>query len=99
MTTKINFAVIGCGYIGKRHAEHINKLGNLVAVCDIDEKKAIQLSEAYSCKRYFHIDDLLDESKNIDVVSVCTPNGLHAEHAIKALNRGNHVLCEKPMAI
>lgn len=99
MTTKINFAVIGCGYIGKRHVEHISKLGNLVAVCDIDEKKAIELSDTYSCRRYFHIDKLLNESENIDVVSVCTPNGLHTEHTVKALKRGNHVLCEKPMAL
>jgi predicted dehydrogenase len=37
--------------------------------------------------------------KGIDVVSVCTPNGLHAEHSIKAFRHGSHVLCEKPMAI
>jgi UDP-N-acetyl-2-amino-2-deoxyglucuronate dehydrogenase len=99
MTNRINFAVIGCGYIGKRHVEHISKLGNLVAVCDIDEKKAVQLSDSYSCKHYFDIDKLLEESEDIDVVSICTPNGLHAEHTVKALKRGNHVLCEKPMAL
>ena len=99
MVDKINFAVIGCGYIGKRHAEHISKLGNLVAVCDINEKKAVQISDSYNCKRYINIDKLLDESGNVDVVSVCTPNGLHAEHTIRALKKGNHVLCEKPMAL
>jgi predicted dehydrogenase len=99
MNNKINFAVVGCGYIGKRHAEHISNLGNLVAVCDSIEKKAVQLSDSYNCKRYFNLDKLLDESGNIDVVSVCTPNGLHAEHTIKALKKGNHVLCEKPMAL
>jgi predicted dehydrogenase len=99
MINRINFAVIGCGYIGKRHAEHISKLGNLVAVCDIKEEKAIQLSDSYNCKYYFSVDKLLDESGNVDVVSVCTPNGLHAEHTIKALKKGNHVLCEKPMAL
>jgi UDP-N-acetyl-2-amino-2-deoxyglucuronate dehydrogenase len=99
MANRIKFAVIGCGYIGKRHAEHINKLGNLVAVCDIKEEKAVQLSDSYKCKHYFNIDKLLDKSGNVDVVSVCTPNGLHAEHTIKALKKGNHVLCEKPMAL
>jgi len=99
MVDKINFAVIGCGYIGKRHAEHISKLANLVAVCDINEEKAVQISDSYNCKRYINIDKLLEESGNIDVVSVCTPNGLHAEHTIKALKKGNHVLCEKPMAL
>jgi predicted dehydrogenase len=99
MTNKINFAVIGCGYIGKRHAEHINNLGNLVAVCDIKEEKAVQLSDAYSCKRFLDIDELLEDSGNIDVISVCTPNGLHAEHTIKALRKEKHVVCEKPMAL
>src|ERR1035437_588102 len=99
MINRINFAVIGCGYIGKRHAEHISKLGNLVAVCDINEEKAVQISDSFNCKRYINIDKLLDESGNVDVVSVCTPNGLHAEHTIRALKKGNHVLCEKPMAL
>ena len=99
MTNKINFALIGCGYIGKRHAEHINNLGNLVAVCDIKENRAKQLGELYNCKSYFNIDALLNELKNIDVISVCTPNGLHKEHTVKALNKGFHVLCEKPMAL
>ena len=99
MAKKINFAVIGCGYIGKRHCEHINKLGNLVAVCDISAEKGIPLSDLYKCRYFSDIDQLLNASENFDVVSVCTPNGLHAEHTIKALKKGNHVVCEKPMAI
>jgi predicted dehydrogenase len=42
---------------------------------------------------------MLLSEKELDVISVCTPNGLHAEHSIKAFRRGFHVLCEKPMAI
>ncbi|MDR3609514.1 MAG: Gfo/Idh/MocA family oxidoreductase [Ignavibacteriaceae bacterium] len=99
MADRINFALIGCGYIGKRHAEHIARLGNLVAVCDIKENRAIQLSDIYKCKHYVDIDVLLDELKTIDVVSICTPNGLHASHSIKSLNKGYHVVCEKPMAL
>ncbi|MCF8340933.1 MAG: Gfo/Idh/MocA family oxidoreductase [Chitinophagaceae bacterium] len=96
---QINFAIIGCGRIAKRHAEHIKNNGNLIAVCDIEEEKAIEIAEKYGAKYYTNIDDLLNANLNIDVVSICSPNGLHAEHSIKALNAKCHVLCEKPMAI
>jgi predicted dehydrogenase len=96
---KINFALIGCGRIGNRHAEHITMIGNLVAVCDIDILKADELGKKYSAKIFTDFDTLLALEKNIDVVSICTPNGLHSLHAIKALKSGKHVLCEKPLAI
>lgn len=96
---KVKFAVIGCGRIAQRHAEHIVNNGQLKAVCDIDLGKALLLAEKYGATPYQHIDDLLAAESDIDVVSVCSPNGLHAEHSIKALNAGFHVLCEKPMAI
>ena len=96
---KLKFALIGCGRIGQRHAEHIHNNGELVAVCDIDEGKAKLLGEKYNVTAYKDLDKLLKKEKNIDVVSVCTPNGLHAEHTIKALRTGHHVLCEKPMCI
>ncbi|MEO6454970.1 MAG: Gfo/Idh/MocA family oxidoreductase [Ginsengibacter sp.] len=97
---KIRFLLIGCGKIGERHAMHISNLGKLIAVCDIDKNKANNIADGYNCKAYVSIDEALENEKDkIDVVSVCTPNGLHAEHSIKALQAGLHVLCEKPMAI
>lgn len=99
MKNKLSFTIIGCGQIGKRHAEQIAKIGTLKAVCDIDFIKLMELGEKYDCLVYGSIDTLLKENKNIDVITICTPNGLHAEHTIKALKAGFHVLCEKPMAI
>ena len=96
---KINFAIIGCGRIAYRHAEHIHNKGNLLAVCDIKSENADKLGEEYNVKAYYHIDELLKNETDIDVVSICTPNGLHAEHTIKSLRAGCHTLCEKPMAI
>jgi UDP-N-acetyl-2-amino-2-deoxyglucuronate dehydrogenase len=96
---KINFAIVGCGRIAQRHAEHINNNGSLIAVCDVSKENADLLASKYNCKAYYTIDDMLSLEKNIDVVSICSPNGLHAEHSIKALNAGLHVLCEKPLAI
>jgi len=96
---KFKFAIIGCGRIAQRHAEHIQKKGSLVAVCDIAEKKAIELAGKYQAKSYRLAADMLHAHPEIDVVSVCSPNGLHAEHTIAALKSGFHVLCEKPMAL
>lgn len=103
---KLKFAIIGCGQIAQRHAEHINNVGKLQAVCDIKIEKAWNLQEKYGDDESIKdvlacssIDQLLKYEKRIDVVSICTPNYLHAEHAIKALQAGCHVLCEKPMAI
>jgi UDP-N-acetyl-2-amino-2-deoxyglucuronate dehydrogenase len=96
---KLNFALIGCGRIGARHAAHISKYGILKAVCDIDKEKANLIGEENGASVYYEIDSLLEGETEIDVVSICTPNGLHAEHSIKSLKKGFHVLCEKPMCI
>jgi UDP-N-acetyl-2-amino-2-deoxyglucuronate dehydrogenase len=96
---KIKFVIVGCGRIAQRHAEHINNNGLLLAVCDISKDKADSLASLYNCKAYYSINEMLLLEKEIDVVSICSPNGLHAEHSIKALNAGFHVICEKPLAI
>jgi UDP-N-acetyl-2-amino-2-deoxyglucuronate dehydrogenase len=96
---KIRFDIIGCGRIAQRHAVHIKSMGVLAAVCDVVKEKADQLAKEYDAISFYSIDELLKAEAGIDVVSVCTPNGLHAEHSIKALQAGFHVLCEKPMAL
>ncbi len=99
MKTKIKFAIIGCGRIAQRHAEHIQQAGILSAVCDIEKDKAALLGEKYDAGFYGTAEEMLNAHPEIDVVAVCSPNGLHAEHTIKALKAGFHVLCEKPMAL
>ncbi len=95
----LKFGLIGCGRIGDRHANHMTKYGEIKAVCDVDESKARKFAETFECNHYTHIDELLAKEKDLDVVSICTPNGLHAEQTIKSLKAGHHVLCEKPMAL
>ncbi len=95
---QLTIAIIGVGHIGTQHAKHANNLGNLVAVCDINKDRAKTVAEQYKCKPYFSIEELLIGEKNLDLVAICTPNGLHAEHTMKALKAGCNVLCEKPMA-
>ncbi len=94
-----NFAVVGCGNIGRRHASQIAKVGNVKAVCDIVLTEALSLANLHKATYYLTIDDLLLSEKKIDVVSICTPNGLHAQHAIQCLQAGINVLCEKPLCL
>lgn len=95
----INFAIVGCGRIAQRHAEHISKRGQLVAVCDVVADKAQQLANTYGAKAYTSYADMLANETSIDVIAVCSPNGLHAQHSIEGLKAGFHVLCEKPMGL
>lgn len=82
-----------------RHAEIINNIGILAAVCDIKPDKAAEFAEKYNSRKYNFIDALLENEKELDVISICTPNALHSEHTIKSLKAGLNVLCEKPMSI
>src|SRR4051812_45545176 len=97
---KIKFAVVGQGHIGKRHAEMLrrNAACELVAVCDILPKEKLGL-ENVAEKFYTSIDELLNAHPEIEVIHVCTPNGLHYENSLKALEHNKHVVVEKPMAL
>jgi predicted dehydrogenase len=96
----LNFAIVGCGRIAQRHAEHIGNVGKLHAVCDVVESRAKDLAALYEAASFTSIEQMLNScASDVDVVAVCTPNGLHAEHTIKAFKASCHVLCEKPMAI
>ncbi|MCG7856216.1 Gfo/Idh/MocA family oxidoreductase [Flavihumibacter sediminis] len=99
MESRVKFGIVGCGRIAQRHAEHINNKGKLTAVCDVDKPKADEMALKYNAKAYYSIEDMLNEEKEIDVIAICSPNGLHAQHSIISLNMGFHVLCEKPMAL
>jgi UDP-N-acetyl-2-amino-2-deoxyglucuronate dehydrogenase len=92
------FAIAGCGRIAWRHAEQIATYGQLVTVLDIETPKAEKLAAAYKVKPTNTWEELLSRG-DIDVLSVCTPNGLHAQHSCQGLGAGMHVICEKPMAL
>lgn len=97
---KIRFAVIGCGHIGKRHAEMIKRdIGaELVALCDIRPKEELGI-EDYDVPFFASLNEMLHSGLEIDVINICTPNGLHAEMAIQAMKSDHHVVIEKPMAL
>jgi len=99
MSAALGFAIVGCGKIAPRHIAEAIKHGRLIAVCDIIPEKADSLAKQFSATAYYSLTDLLEKEKKIDVIAICTPNGLHAEHSIMALQAGINVLCEKPLSI
>ena len=100
MTKKIKFAVLGCGHIGKRHAEMVvrNVDSELVALIDVKEKDKLNL-EQFDVPYFQTIEDFFNSSSKVDVINIATPNGLHAENALKCLENGINVVIEKPIAL
>ena len=95
----IQFAIIGCGNVARRHALSIARTGSLAAVCDVIPERADGLAATYNARAYYSVDALLENEKEVEIVSICTPNGFHAEHIIKALQAGKNVLTEKPLCL
>ena len=97
---KVKFVVVGCGHIGKRHAQMIrrNEEAELVALCDVRDEEELDIKE-FNVPFFSSLDDLLNSSLDFDVVNICTPNGLHAEQSLKSLEYKQHVVCEKPMGL
>jgi len=98
-TRNVRFGIVGCGHIGKRHAEMIarNDHSELVAWCDVADRSTLGLSEEVPF--YNSLAAMLAAHPDMDVINVCSPNGFHAQHSLQALEAGMHVVCEKPMAL
>ncbi|WP_407704800.1 Gfo/Idh/MocA family protein [Tellurirhabdus rosea] len=96
----IRFAVVGCGHIGKRHAEMIQQHPEteLVGLVDVKNRRDLNIDK-YDVPFFRSLDDLLAANLNLDVVTIATPNGLHAEQALRALDANKHVVIEKPIAL
>ncbi len=97
---KIKFAVIGCGHIGKRHAEMItrNLEAELVALIDIKDKNDLNI-ETFDVPFFNSLKLFLDSGIDVDVINIATPNGFHATQALECLDNKKHVVIEKPMAL
>ena len=95
----VRVAVIGAGFMGQRHARIYAGLSDveLVGVCDVREEAARELGAQVGAEAYADYRALL-QRKDLDAVSVCTPDGLHREPCELALRAGRHVLLEKPIA-
>ncbi|MDO5615014.1 MAG: Gfo/Idh/MocA family oxidoreductase [Cruoricaptor ignavus] len=101
MSEKIKFAVVGCGHIGKRHAEMINRNEEteLVALVDVKKKEELNIEQYNGVPFFSSLEELLQSDLEIDVINVATPNGFHAEQGMKILDSGRHLVIEKPMSL
>jgi len=99
MELPLKVAVIGTG-MGRYHMKEFVESPNveLAAVCDLNREEAVQFARQHGCKTVVTDYHDLWEVANLDAISIAVPNYLHAPIAIEALERGLHVLCEKPMA-
>lgn len=97
---KLRAGVIGLGYGGEMHLRGYAQLPNveIVALAGLEEKRLHELGSMFDVPNLYRYDSELLSRDDLDIVSVCVPNSLHAPIAIKALERGAHVLCEKPLA-
>lgn len=101
MSDTIKFAILGAGHIGKRHAEMVqrNKECKLVAIIDSDKSVESSIKELYPVPFFSSFEDFLNARIHCDVINIATPNGLHAQQALKAIETGHHVVIEKPMGL
>ncbi len=99
-TTKVRAAVIGLGWPGIQHLKGYvaDPRSEVVAVCDLDKGHAKKVASEYKIPRVYTDHLKMLENSDVDAVSVCLPNFLHAPISIDALKAGKHVLCEKPPA-
>jgi predicted dehydrogenase len=100
MSDKVGVAVVGVGFVGgQAHTPSFKKIegSELVALCARTEKRVKPLAEKYDVKYYLDYDKLLEDPK-VHAVVLAVPTPLHFDAAMKAINRGKHVLCEMPMA-
>jgi UDP-N-acetyl-2-amino-2-deoxyglucuronate dehydrogenase len=101
-TESIGFAIIGYGHIGRRHAEMIeaHPRCRLLAVCDVREELRSEAEAQHGVPFFGNAQAMMQAVQSeVDVVCVCTPNGLHAQHSLLALDHRCHVVCEKPMGL
>lgn len=97
---RINLAGIGAGGMGGGDIATLARLGaNVVALCDVDDERAAGSFKAFpNARRYKDFRVMLDaEAKNIDAVSVGTPDHIHAVATMAAIRAGKHVYCQKPL--
>lgn len=97
---KLDIALVGCGFIANEHVRiwHRMPQTRVVAVCDINEKLASQFAHRWKIPSYYtQLSELLEQDAQL--IDICTPPRTHASLAVQAMEKGRHVLLEKPLAM
>lgn len=96
----MNFGIVGCGFIAKKHATAIDNIpnANLVAVCDKVPEMMEYYEDEYNATPYIELSNML-EKEDIDIVCICTPSGFHAALAVEVAKARKHIVIEKPIAM
>lgn len=100
MRAMLNTVVVGCGFMGRMHANVYSTLerASLVGVVDRRLEKAEALGSKMGCRAYGSFEEALADP-NVHAVDICLPTDLHREATEQAAGAGKHVFCEKPMAL
>jgi predicted dehydrogenase len=103
MARPVRVGIVGAGIFGQWHLKAFTQLARdgkaeLLGICDLDAEKRIKSSAEYGITPYSDYREMI-EAEKLDAVTVVTPDHLHADISIDALEMGCHVLCEKPMAM
>ena len=96
--TRIRCGVVGTGSLGQHHARIYSTLegAELAGIYEMDDKRAEEICARHSCRRFTTVEEM---AKACDAVSVVVPTNLHADWAIKLLEKGCHLLVEKPLCV
>lgn len=98
---KIRVGVVGCGKIASNHFDAITELADQLefsCVCDKHAEALNQTTTKFGIKGYSDIDTMLKSEPDLDIITLCSPSGLHAQQTIQIANAHKHVITEKPMA-
>jgi predicted dehydrogenase len=97
--TQLKIAIIGAGILGSRHARvfHEQPESETAAVVDVNRERAEKIAALYKAKAYTDFNTML-QNENVDAVAVATPDHLHRDPVIAAIQAGKHVFMEKPIA-
>jgi len=96
---EIRIGIIGAGTMGGVHASCYQEIPEVqvAAICEFEPGEGRELAQKAGAKLYSTVDALIEDPA-VEVVDICTPTHLHAQHVLQAVAAGKHVICEKPLA-